>query len=476
MTGLGGHQVIGKTVMEVLPATESAWIDTYGQVAITCEPASFENYSRELDRHFTVTAYCPEKGQFACIFQDITERKQAEEEKRTLQERLQQAQKMEAIGTLAGGIAHDFNNILGAIIGYGEMMEIFDLAEESDLRENLTEMIRAAYRAKDLVGHILTFSRQTEIEKTAVDLSPMVKEILKLIRATIPSTIDIVSEIRAKNDTIFADPAQMHQVVMNLCTNAAHAMREAGGTLTVSLSEEKITGNTAIGEGTPPSGPHVRLCVRDTGTGIAEEHLGRIFDPYFTTKKQGEGTGLGLSVIHGIVTALGGHITVDSQPGMGSTFTVLLPSLLQPKKVPAETSANAPLPRGHGCILLVDDEPALVNVGSKMMTRLGYEVVSHTSSRDALEAFQQDPGRFDLVITDQTMPAMTGMELARAIMGVRPDQPVIICTGYSETVSKETARAVGIRDFLYKPMSTRQIAETLHRVLSDKPSIEEGNR
>jgi len=390
---------------------------------------------------------------------DITEHKQ-------LEAQLRQAQKMEAIGTLAGGIAHDFNNILSIILGNSELA-VEDAQAQGLPLDGLKDVLDGCLRAKDLVGQILSFSRQTEQELKPTKISPIFKESLKLLRSSIPTTIDIRHHISCASDTVLADPTQMNQVLMNLCTNAAHAMAETGGTLEVKLENVEIREDEATPyQGLLP-GVYVRLTVSDTGHGIESQLIDRIFEPYFTTKEVGEGTGLGLAVVHGIVKSHGGAITADSVSGKGTTFTVLLPSVCG--EIKNESEACEPPPTGKERILFVDDESALAKLGEQMLGRLGYEVVSTTSSMEALELFRIEPDQFDLVITDTTMPDMTGDRLAHKLMEVRPDIPVILCTGYSERICEKGAMAIGIRAFVVKPVVKSEIAETIRKVL-DKDS------
>jgi signal transduction histidine kinase len=396
------------------------------------------------------------------IGRDITERKQAEEEKRKLEAQLQQAQRMEAIGTLAGGIAHDFNNILSLILGYTEL-SINDVPEGSRARDNLDKLYKAGERARDLVKQILTFSRQREQEQKPVEIHLIVKEVLKLLQSSLPRTIEIRQNI-ATTGTVLADPTQIHQVIMNLCTNAYHAMLDKGGVLELSVEEVELdTEFTARHLGTDP-GPHLKLTVTDTGYGMDKQVLDRIFEPYYTTRKESGGTGIGLSVVHGIVKNHGGVITVYSEPGKGTTFNVFLPRIESPEGV-AETEEVGALPRGNERILFVDDEPAIVDIGKGMLAHLGYRVETRTSSIEALEAFRAQPEKFDLVITDMTMPNMTGDELARELMVIRSDLPIIICTGFSGKISEEKAKAMGIRKLVMKPIVMSEMAKAVREAL-----------
>jgi nitrogen-specific signal transduction histidine kinase len=392
---------------------------------------------------------------------DITDRKQAEEEKKKLEAQLQQVHKMESIGTLAGGIAHDFNNILAAVIGYTELA--LDDANKGTLQhENLQEVLLSGNRAKDLVQQILTFSRQADKEQKPVQVKLVLKEALKLLRASIPSTIEIEQNVQS-NALIMGDSTQIHQVLMNLCTNAAHAMEDKGGLLTVNLSDVELDSEFISNYPDLKQGPYINLTVADTGHGMPSTVLEKIFDPFFTTKEKGEGTGMGLSVVHGIVHSHGGTIYAYSEPGKGSTFKVFLPII--DRRLEPEDRIEKPIPIGTERILFVDDEPAIVNMGKQILETLGYEVVAKTGSIEALELFKAQTDRFDLVITDMTMPQMTGENLARELMQIRPDIPVILCTGFSARIDEKQAMAMGIRAFVSKPILKREIAETIRKVI-----------
>jgi signal transduction histidine kinase len=385
-------------------------------------------------------------------------------EQKKLEAQLQQAQKMEAVGTLAGGIAHDFNNILSAIMGYAELA-LDSVERETQLYENLQEVFHAGNRAKDLVKQILTFSRQTEQERKPTQVKLIVDEALKLLRSSLPTTIEIHRDIQS-NGLVMADPTQIHQILMNLCTNADHAMREKGGTLEVNLENVELdTGFTADQPDMKP-GAYLNLTVSDTGCGMPPQVRERIFDPFFTTKEVGEGTGMGLSVVHGIVGSYGGTITADSEPGQGSTFKVYLP-IIERREKPQATKEDS-IPTGSERILFVDDEPALANVGKLILESLGYNVETRTSSIEALELFKNQPDRFDLVITDMTMPNMTGEDLAQELMCTKPNIPIILCTGFSAKIDEQKASAMGIRAFVLKPIVRRGIATTVRKVLDGR--------
>jgi PAS domain S-box-containing protein len=401
------------------------------------------------------------------VFHDITERKKSEKEKNALQAQLQQAQKMEAIGTLAGGIAHDFNNILAAIMGYAELAGL-DIPEGCKARHNLDQSMKSAHRAKDLVQQILSFSRQGKQERKPLDIGPITKEVLKLLRASLPATIEIRQEIEKGLGTIKADPTQIHQVLMNLCTNAGHAMGDHGGVLEVSLNKVTLTAGESARLAEIEPGPYVRLRVRDTGQGIPSEVLKRIFDPYFTTKAPGKGTGLGLAVVHGIVKSYGGGIGVSSEVGKGSTFDIYFPWENEVGAL-SETEKADPLLLGGGeRLLFVDDEQAIVEVSREILEHLGYEVVVRTSSVEALELIKKTPDWFDLLVTDMTMPNMTGDRLAKEVLEVRPELPIILCTGFSEHISAERAKALGIREFVLKPLVIRELAQAIRWALDPR--------
>lgn len=400
-----------------------------------------------------------EEGRFQqthCVLQDVTDRFR-------LEKQLRQAQKMESIGTLAGGIAHDFNNILGAIMGYTEVA-LLDVREKDPIRDNLEQVRKATFRARDLIKQILAFSRQGEQEMKSLQLGLIVKEALKLLRSTIPTTIEIRQQIREKDNWIQGDPTQIHQVLMNLCTNALQAMEGRKGLLEVALERVDLDGDVISRYPGMTPGPHLRLTISDNGDGIDSQVIDRIFDPFFTTKGLGEGTGLGLSVVHGIVKNHGGLITVYSEKGAGTTFHIYFPSLRQ-DGAGFEMMESGTLLPGKEHILFVDDEEFLINVGKEMLERLGYRVTSRSNGPEALELFRAKPDRFDLVITDQTMPRMTGLELARELINLRPNIPIMLCTGFSEGLTAERAKDIGIRDFIMKPIVLSDLSQRIRRVL-----------
>jgi len=395
------------------------------------------------------------------ILIDLTPTRIAEEEKKKLENQLQQAQKMEAIGALAGGIAHDFNNILSAIIGYTELAMLNEGAEHC--ADELKEALAAANRAKDLVKQILAFSRQTDEDRMPVRVALIVKEAVKFLRATIPSTIEIKARIDERSGAVLANSVELHQIIMNLFTNAQHALGERAGLVEVEVQGAEIDAAQKSDLIGMQAGACVRISVRDTGSGMSPEVMERIFDPYFTTKEKGVGTGLGLAVVHGIVKKYGGAIQVESKPGQGTVFHVFLPKA--DVAAPTQTELTKPIMGGSEKVLLVDDEQMLASVGQQALQRLGYEVVSRTSPIEALELFKAKPGHFDVVITDQTMPGMTGDALARELMNIRPGIPVIICTGYSQAIDAERAATIGIKAFVMKPILIHELADAVRKAL-----------
>jgi len=402
----------------------------------------------------------------AGIAEDITEQKRVEEALTKTERQFRQSSRMEAIGTLAGGIAHDFNNILMAIMGYTELA-LATVPKGSRTQRNLQEVLTAGHRAKHLVLQILTFSRQAGQGKKPTPIHMVIREALKLLRATIPSTIEIRQSLKTEA-TILGDPTQMHQVIVNLCTNAEYAMRETGGILKITLEDVEVTEDLARMISGLQVGPHVRLKVKDSGSGMTPEVLERIFDPFFTTKPIGEGSGMGMAVVHGIVTGHGGAIVVDSVVNKGTKVEVYLPTV--PAPVLDRFVDQGPIPIGKETILFVDDEETIVHLGKELLMQLGYTVEIHTSSVEALNVFRKDPHRFDLVITDQTMPTLTGEALSRELLRIRPDLPIILCTGFSHVMSAEKAKALGIQAYLMKPLAIRDLAPIIRHVLDKTAS------
>ncbi len=398
-------------------------------------------------------------------FRDITFRKQAELEKEKLESQLRQAAKMEAVGTLAGGIAHDINNILGIIIGNTELA-IEDVLDLNPASQNLKEIKIASLRARDVVRQLLSFSRKSEQEKRLIEIQAILKESIKFLRASLPSTIEFISNIPADLKTIMADPTQIHQVIINLCTNAAHAMEKNGGTMEISLDEIELNGGFPAKYFDVKPGFYIQLTVRDDGCGIDPGIKNRIFDPYFTTKDTNKGSGIGLSVVHGIVKNHDGAISLHSESGKGTTLKIIVP-VAHGKPFLGETNSEKLL-KGNENVLFVDDETALINIGRQTLERLGYQVETSTNPAEALEQFHSNPSMFDLVITDMTMPHMTGDKFAAELLKIRSDIPIILCTGYSERISDENAGKLGIQKYIEKPLNIGELSLTIREVLDKK--------
>ena len=398
--------------------------------------------------------------------QNETLEKKVEERTKTLanyERQLQQVLKIQAIGTLAGGIAHDFNNILFPIVGYTELT-MDEVSEDSVAHKNLEEILKAANRAKDLVQQILTFSRQNDQERKPIKVQHIITETLRLLRASIPASIEIVHKIQDDCGPVMGDASQIHQVIMNLCTNAYQAMQDQGGKLELILTEIDIGYEEMIDKIGMQPGRHLRLLVKDEGCGMEASVMDRIFEPYYTTKEQGKGTGLGLSVIHGIIKNHSGDITVKSTPGKGTIFQVYLP-LIEDLDLAAELEPADGVTKGEERILLVDDEEQIVAMERQILENLGYRVTARTDSQEALKVFAQHPQNFDLVITDMTMPYMTGDQLAQKMLDIEPDIPVILCTGFNELITEEKALAMGIQKFVMKPIVKHDLATTIRSVL-----------
>ncbi len=402
-----------------------------------------------------------EKKYIVAVARDITDRKK-------LEGQLRQAQKMESIGTLAGGIAHDFNNILTSVLGFADLAKM-NLATGKDLEKDLDEVIKAGLRARDLVKHILTFSRSSDIQKISIEIRPLIKETLKFLKASLPSTIEVSSDLNVSNSTVMADPTQIHQILMNLCTNASHAMKEKGGVLDLRLKEVDMEDESLHQFKELKRGKYIQLTVADTGDGISKDCIDRIFDPFFTTKEREEGTGMGLSVVHGIVKEMGGAISVYSEPDKGATFQVLFPKY--EGEATEVVSPRYRLPRGKGRILFVDDEESIILYGRQILEHIGYQVTTATSSLEALEMFKSHPEEFDLVLTDMTMPKMTGLELSKQLKEIRPNVPIVLSTGFSAGITAEAIRDSGICEMVMKPMIAGELAESVSKALDINPNV-----
>lgn len=408
---------------------------------------------------------------------EIQAHQQLGQEKKQLEDQLRQAQKMEAIGTLAGGIAHDFNNILAAIMGHAELT-LINMDHKAKAEKYIAEVLHASDRAKDLVSQILSFSRQSDSELKPIQISIIVKEALRLIRATLPTTISISTQIRDQDSIVVGNATQIHQILMNLCTNAAHAMEPSGGQLSITLSKHDIEANPSQKAWESPvnlgPGRYIELIVADTGQGIHASLLDRIFDPYFTTKEKGVGTGLGLAVVHGIVQNHGGAIQVQSDSGIGTKFFVYLPRI--ESKLKQEIKKLQAIPKGNEKVLFIDDDEALAELGSKLLTTLGYRVTTYTESQRALEQFMANPTYFDLMITDLIMPGLTGEKLAMEILKRRPDMPIIVSTGFRGRMSEERLNDIGIKGILYKPITIYHLATVIRQALEGTSASEQKDR
>lgn len=429
---------------------------------------AFLPYLSPGNRHLSATASVLRDTQgniiaaIECI-RDRTEQVRAEEEKKKIQDQLFAAQKMEAIGTLAGGIAHDFNNILASIIGYAELA--LYLSTEDWTHNHLKKVIESGDRAKKLVNQILAFSRNREQELKPINISHIAKEVLEMLRSTLPATIEMRQHIAEEYAAVLADPTKIHQVIMNLCTNAAHAMREKGGILDISINYVYMTSEANFQYSDIKTGAYVLLSISDNGYGMDPGTLEKIYDPFFTTKKTGEGTGLGLSVVYGIVKSYGGMIDAQSEVGKGTTFNVYFPCIQDAVTV-QEKEKEEDLIGGDEQILCVDDEESIIRLIHEFLESLGYKVVSTTNCLEALNIYREDPQRFDLVITDLTMPQMTGLELAEKILSVRPKIPIVLCTGYNEMFTREDMKQKGIQDLIIKPVFLKNLALRVRQVLN----------
>ena len=460
ITGFEQKEIIGKNIVDTFPdIKETGLYAEYKKVIETGVPVLIPDMiSHPLtgNKRIDFKAFKVGDG-LGIIFTDITERK-------NLEAQLQQAQKIESIGTLAGGIAHDLNNMLMPIMAHSEMA-MMQIPDDSSLQFNLNEIFKAGERARDMVKQILAFGRQKPQERVPVKFGSILQEALKLIRPSIPTTIDIRHTVITESDTIVADSTLIHQVILNLCTNASHAMREEGGVLELTIDELNLDYLTSIQFDKLTPGVYLRLTVRDTGHGIEPDIIDRIFEPYFTTKDIGEGSGMGLAVTHGIVKSHGGDIKVESETGKGTTFYVLLPKSTE--EITPVIENEIELPGGTERILYVDDEETAVYTIKPMLENLGYEVTAMTGSVEALKMFRDNPERFDLVITDMTMPDMTGKGLAKELMAIRPEIPVILYTGFSEQIDEYSAKEIGIKAYVMKPVIMRDLAKTVREVLDE---------
>jgi PAS domain S-box-containing protein len=455
MTGLKAQDILGRTVREVMPGTERHWIETYGKVALTGEPASFENYHAGLRKHFEVTAFRPAPNQFACLFADITERK-------VLEAQLQQAQKMESIGRLAGGVAHDFNNLLTVINGYSQLL-LAKLSAGDPMRANLEEIHKAGERAAGLTRQLLAFSRKQVLEPRVLDLNRVVEDMRPMLRRVVGEDMEMRVELHAKAGRVRADPHQLEQVVLNLVVNARDAMPD-GGKLLIETAGVEWDENYVRSCPEARAGRHVMLAVSDNGVGMDEETRRQIFEPFFTTKETGQGTGLGLSMVQGIVAQSGGHINVYSEPGQGTTFKIYLPAL-------DETGAEAGKPEdvpalgGKETVLVVEDQAEVRNYAAAVLHAYGYHVTTAENGGEALLIGERDGERIDLLLTDVVMPNVSGRELATRLEKMQPGIKVLFMSGYTDNVIAHHGVLEEGAEFLQKPFSPEQLAGKVRAVL-----------
>jgi len=399
------------------------------------------------------------------VIRDITEDKRAGKEKIQLETQLKQAQKMESIGTLAGGIAHDFNNIMAIILGNTELA-LDDVPKWNSAHSSLEEIKKASLRAKNIVKQLLSFSRKTDQKLQPIQITSVIKDALKFLRSTIPTTINIHRDIQTTEETILADPTQINQIIMNLCINASQAMEQTGGDLNVTVAKVILDNNSAKEYPDLKSGDHVKIIVSDTGPGIDPEIIDQIFDPYFTTKDVGKGSGMGLAVVHGIVKNHNGAISVNSRLGKGTKFIIFFPITTEKSMVERKTTKD--IPGGNETILFVDDEISIVKMVKRMFERFGYKIETATTPEEALGKFSLNPDHFDLVITDMTMPQMTGVKLSEKLMDIRKDIPIIVCTGHSTLVDEEKAKELGLAAYVMKPINMQETAQTIRKILDKK--------
>jgi PAS domain S-box-containing protein len=474
--GYRADEVLGKPIAMLIPSDRADELATILERLKRGEPLDHYETQRlhkngtRLDVSLTISPMRDASGRVvgaSAIARDITERKHAEHERHRLEAQLRQAQKLEAIGTLAGGIAHEFNNILAGLLGFATLLHR-EVPSDSRAGFYVQQVRQAGQRAKELVEQIITFSRAEPSSHEPLQLDQVVQEALTLLRASLPTTIDIQYRHRDPEAMVHANRTQLHEIILNLGANADYAMRSTGGRMTIDIDTIEV--DAAFASAHPPlhPGPHVRLTMADTGGGMAPEVMARLFEPFFTTKASGEGAGMGLAIVHGIVTSHRGAITVASTRGVGTRFAFYLPRI-EASMVQA-TAPAPPLPQGQECVLLVDDEEVVALAMRLLLESLGYDVVVHTTSRDALTAFRTEAHRFDVVITDQTMPQMTGEGLIHALRRIRPDIPVILCTGFSHVMDAEKAQGLGRVAFLMKPVDERELAVTLQQVLGRRPA------
>jgi len=465
MTGLVAEDVIGRTVLEVLPQTEPIWIERYGRVALTGVPDRFEQFAVSLDRHYEVSAYSPQPGQFAVLVLDVSARKRAEVEREQLEEQLAASQKMEAIGMLAGGVAHDFNNLLSVILSFSEMV-LEDLAEPDPMREDMLEVQHAGQRGAALTRQLLAFSRKQVLQPEPLDLNTTATGLEKMLRRILGEDIEFVLTLAPDLGLVHADPGQVEQVLMNLVVNARDAMLD-GGSLTIETSNVELDDEYALHHVGMTPGPHVRFTVADTGCGIDEETKARIFEPFFTTKQKGRGTGLGLSTVYGIVQQSGGNIIVHSELGRGTTFEVHLPRHSSERAIPGEAEEVRVRAMGSETVLVVDDEAAIRKIARRSLEAAGYTVLTAASGDEALETAAQYEGEIHLLLTDVVMPRMGGRVLAEALLKARPTLEVLYMSGYTDDAILQHGVLQAGTHFIAKPFGGNQLTRKVRDVLDE---------
>ncbi len=465
-------EVIGQCMYDLISTEDRAEYIRFNEMVCAGEKRSLSFTIQALDGHWhhmdsiAVPLYYGKENEIIQlgITRDITEQVKNQAERLELENRLHQAQKMEAIGTLAGGIAHDFNNILSGMLGYAQLAKNHR-NDAKKIDHYIDEIISGAKKAAELVQQILTFSRKSSHEKKPLRIYLIIKEALKLLRASIPSTIEIVEHINSRSK-VMADATKIHQVVMNLCTNAYQALRETGGTITIALTDVDVKDHVGSLDKKELSGPYIRLEVKDTGEGMNQETIRKIFEPYFTTKEAGKGTGLGLAVVHGIVEEHLGYISVDSKIGQGSSFTIFLPVTSEKGEFQPDKKERPALSQGSGRILLVDDEKSILDSTQNLLQYQGYQVTAFSNGLHAYEAFKKNPYGFDLILSDVTMPGMTGDIFSKKVLALRPEIPILLCSGYSEKLPESRLLGIGVRKFFQKPVIPHELAFEIQTILS----------
>jgi len=467
LTGLTAEMTVGRRVLELMPGTEQHWIETYGKVALTLEPVVFESHAKELGKHFRVTAFAPVRGRFVCIFADITERRRAEEERERLEAQLQQAQKMESVGRLAGGVAHDFNNMLGVILGSVELAAV-QVDATSTLHADLVEIRKAAARSAELTEQLLAFARQQTVVTKILDLNENIGSLLRMLERLIGEDIQLTWSPGANLWPLKLDPSQLHQILTNLCVNARDAISGVG-TLSIKTENRLVDAEYSEGQARLLPGEYVLLTVSDSGCGMSAETLGHIFEPFYTTKGVGEGTGLGLSMVYGAVSQNGGVVSVSSELGHGTTFSLYFPQYAGQVDVPFDERTHEALVPGRETVLLVEDEPAMLRVVKRVLEGQGYTVLSASTPNAALAIGEDRAGAIDLLVTDVVMPEMNGRELANQLLGVNPRMKLLFMSGYTANVIAPHGVLDQAVDFIQKPFHGNDLIAKIREVLGAAP-------